>query len=390
MTSQYKRPFPAAEGYGHVVDSGTAGLHITPEQGAVAQDIYQGLQREDYYSSGYDDRAKRMYIGGTHEAAVVEKTTASSYISPPTVAIQETAGVYTIPESDVLAFGQSSSTTACYPGNGSTGHEPPARVSSVNPANRGRPRDSTRRRSRRTASSKPWIPLLVTLADETITAWDVDPKAVDEAVRDFCDNDGVASVKITATGCFVVHVLKSATVVKLQRMKTLLGAAVEVTLSTWYTRNTAKIRSIPLYVSNEEVLNALESVGVMAVRRAVSYTRLDNGDCIETPKNTVILVFAPEVTELPTTVTVEGEEYEIEPCQQVPVQCMNCFAFGHQARRCQSSVRCKLCAGYHHHHACQFSGGYLCVNCGGGHAATYSSCPAKQRAIAELESLQRR
>lgn len=387
--SQYKRPFPAAEGYGHVVDSGTAGSHITPEQEATAQDTYQNLQR-DGSSLGYENTAKRICIREAPEAAVVEATTASSYINPPTVAIQETAGVYTIPESDVLAFGQSSSKTACFLENGSTGHEPPTRVSPVNLANRGKQRGAAGPRPRRSDSSEPWIPLLVTLADETITAWDMEPKAVDEAVRDFCDNDGVASVKITATGCFVVHVLKSATVVKLQRMKTLLGAAVEVTLSTWYTRNMAKIRSIPLYVSNEEVLDALESVGVMAVRRAVSYTRLDNGDCIETPKNTVILVFAPEVTELPTTVTVEGEEYEIEPCQQVPVQCMNCFAFGHQARRCQSSVRCKLCAGYHHHHACQCPGGYLCVNCGGGHAATYSSCPAKQRAIAELKSLERR
>lgn len=390
MTSQYKRPFPAAEGCGHVVDSGMAGLHITPEQGATAQDIYQGLQRENYSSSGYEDTGKRMCIGEAREAAVIEETTASTYINQPTVAIRETADVYTTPQCDVLAFGQSSSTVACFPENGSTGHEPPTRVSRVNPANRGRPRGAAGPRSRRTSSSEPWIPLLVTLADETITAWDMDPKAAEEAVRDFCDNDGVASVKITAMGCFVVHVLKSATVVKLQRMKTLLGAAVEVTLSTWYTRNMAKIRSIPLYVTNEEVLDALESVGVMAVRRAVSYTRLDNGDCIETPKSTVILVFAPEVTELPTTVTVEGEEYEIEPCQQVPIQCMNCFAFGHQARRCQSSVRCKLCAGHHNHHACQFPGGYLCVNCGGGHAATYSSCPAKQRAIAELGALEQR
>ncbi|KAL1478990.1 hypothetical protein MTO96_052240, partial [Rhipicephalus appendiculatus] len=300
-------------------------------------------------------------------------------------AIEETAGVHAAPETTARHFGHSEN-AACSAANGSTGRElgnlvfPPVEL----PNHKSRRKDAEETSPGRT---EPWIPLLITFLDETIKAWDLDPRAVDEAVRDFCGSAGVIAVKNTATGCLVVHLRNGASVVKLQSMKSLLGAAVQVKLSSWYTRNMAKIRSVPLYLKDEEVMDALVSVGVIAARRAVSYTRLDNGGCLETPKNTVILVFDPEVTEIPAIVTIDGEEHEVEPCQRVPIQCMNCFGYGHQARRCKSPARCKLCAGFHHHQQCSCLDGYVCVNCGGGHAATFASCPARERAVAELEGL---
>ncbi|KAL3208874.1 hypothetical protein MRX96_052439 [Rhipicephalus microplus] len=230
------------------------------------------------------------------------------------------------------------------------------------------------------------MPLLVTFVDDDIKAWDLDRTAVDEAVREFCGHQGVIAVKNTATGCFVVHLRNSMSVVKLQSMKSLLGMAVQVKLSRWYTRNMANIRCMPLNVKDEEVMDALLSEGVIAVRRAISYSHLDNSGCIETPKNTVILVFDQKVTVIPTIVMIDGEEYQVKPCQRMPIQCMNCFGYGHQARRCKSPTRCKLCAAFHHHQQCSFLGSNVCVNCGGGHAATFSFCPARERAIAELEA----
>ncbi|KAL3247473.1 hypothetical protein MRX96_057042, partial [Rhipicephalus microplus] len=219
-----------------------------------------------------------------------------------------------------------------------------------------------------------------------IKAWDLDRTAVNEAVREFCVYQGVIAVKNTAAGCFVVHLRNGMSVVKLRSMKSLLGVAVQVKLSSWYMRNMAKIRCMPLYVKDEEVMDALLSVEVIAVRRAISYTRLNNGGSIETLKNTVILVFDPEVTVIPTILMIDRVEHQVNPYQRIPIQCMNCFRYGHQARRCKSPARCKLCAAFHHHQQCSFSGSYVCVNCGGGHAATISSCHARERAIADLEA----
>ncbi|KAL3251926.1 hypothetical protein MRX96_054998 [Rhipicephalus microplus] len=195
---------------------------------------------------------------------------------------------------------------------------------------------------------------MVTFVDDDIKAWDLDRAAVDEAVRELCGHQSVIAVKNTATGCLVVHLRNGMSVIKLQSIKSLLGVAVQVKLFSWYTCDMAKIRCVPLYVKDEEVMDALLSVGVIVVRRAISYNRLENGGCIETSKNTVILVFDPEVTVIPTIVMIDGEEHQVKPCQRMPIQCMNCFGYGHQARRCKSPARCKLCAAFHHHQQCSF------------------------------------
>ncbi|KAH7934885.1 hypothetical protein HPB52_001827 [Rhipicephalus sanguineus] len=386
MTSQHKRRLPASDGYDDFIDFGAPGCHSAPKQSA-AQDDYQGEPRESYSFPDYHDTAKRVRFRGAREAAVFEETRASSYDNAPSATNKEAAGVHTVKETIARHLGNGAN-AACSAANGSTERELGNRVPPpvVVPNHESRSKDAAAPSPRSMGHTEPWIPLLITFVDETITAWDLDPKAVDEAIRDFCGSESVIAVKTTATGCFVVNLRNGASVVKLQSMKSLLGAAVQVKLSSWYTRNMAKIRSIPLYVKDEEVMDALVPIGVIAARRAVAYTRLDNGECLETPKNTVILVFGPEVTAMPATVTIDGEEHEVEPCQRVPIQCMNCFGYGHQARRCGSPARCKLCAGLHHHHQCSCLDGYLCVNCGGGHAATFSSCPARERAIADLEA----
>lgn len=384
MASQLKRRIPTNDGYDYAACSSSgsgSGCHSAPNQ-SEEWAYHQSVPGEHYSFLGYHNYAKRLCHTGTQEAAVVEETRAISFNSAPTGAPERTTGVESVPGTTVDDF-RPDANVACFSADDSAGSEPRTWIPAGELGNPASQQDAVAPSRTLRSVSQPWIPLLISLEDETITAWDLDPKAVEEAVRSVGGNEGVITVKITATGCFVVHVRDSATTLKLQRMKTLLGAAVDVRLSTWYTRNMAKIRTVPLYVTDGEMLEELEPAGVMSARRAVSYTRLDNGTCLESPKSTVILVFAPEVTELPTTVTIDGDRYKVEACQRTAMQCMNCFGFGHQARRCQSAVRCKLCAGFHHHHHCRYLEGYVCVNCGGGHAATYSFCPAKERAVAE-------
>ncbi|KAK8766139.1 hypothetical protein V5799_007080 [Amblyomma americanum] len=219
------------------------------------------------------------------------------------------------------------------------------------------------------------IPMVIRFEDQTIRPWDLEPRSIEEAIGKAAAGD-VLSIKTTASGLLLANVSCSETAVRMQRVKTLLGAAVQVTVSNWYHRNEAMIRGVPFYVTNEQILDALVPYGVMGARRAVSYTRLDNGVCLESPKNTVMLNFTPELAELPATVSLEGEEYRVQTFRRPPMQCMNCFGFEHSAFRCRAETRCKLCAGFHNHRECTATA-YRCVNCDGCHAATYTLCPAK-------------
>ncbi|KAH9380675.1 hypothetical protein HPB48_014597 [Haemaphysalis longicornis] len=222
----------------------------------------------------------------------------------------------------------------------------------------------------------PSIPVMIELLDDTITPWDLDLNAVDKVIRE-TGGDGVLTVKTTCSGDFVVHVCKSEAAVQLQLMTTLLGVKISASLSSYYHENMAKMRGVPLHMTNTQILKSVAPYGVIGARRGHSYTRLDNGSCIEKPKNTIILNFAPHVKELPASLLIEGEWYEVDHCVRNPVQCMNCYGYQHHARQCTSSSRCKLCAGYHFHKECNSFTTYRCVNCNGAHAATYSLCPVK-------------
>ncbi|KAH9380673.1 hypothetical protein HPB48_014595 [Haemaphysalis longicornis] len=230
--------------------------------------------------------------------------------------------------------------------------------------------------SHRRPQGTPSIPVVIELLDDTITPWDLDPNAIEKVIQ-ATGGDGVLKVKTTASGGFVVHVCKSEAAIQLQLMTTLLGVEICASLSSWYHENIAMMRGVPLHMTNRYVLKALEPYGVIGARRATAYTRLDDGSCIETPKGTVILNFAPQVDELPASLLIEGNWYEVEPSVRRPPQCMNCYGYQHHARQCTSPARCKLCAGYHFHKECNSFTTYRCLNCNGAHAATYSLCPVR-------------
>lgn len=63
-----------------------------------------------------------------------------------------------------------------------------------------------------------------------------------------------------------------------------------------------------------------------------------------------------------------------------PVQCYKCQRYGHIAQYCRGPLRCKVCAGPHHHKNCTNRQDPKCANCGNRHAATFSGCQSRKTA----------
>ncbi|KAH6941421.1 hypothetical protein HPB50_017927 [Hyalomma asiaticum] len=58
----------------------------------------------------------------------------------------------------------------------------------------------------------------------------------------------------------------------------------------------------------------------------------------------------------------------------------NCQRYGHLAKNCNGTRRCKIFAEDHHHKDCKSIRQPKCANCNGPHAASYSGCPQNKAA----------
>ncbi|KAL3184213.1 hypothetical protein MRX96_032329 [Rhipicephalus microplus] len=170
--------------------------------------------------------------------------------------------------------------------------------------------------------------------------------------------------------------------VRSQRVRYLDGAPVEVTVPLWHGQNAAKIRRVPTWISDEDMRESLyKSAGVVSVRRLIAYGAPGaEGRRRDKPQTSVVLVFCPELSRLPDSVTLCGVQYNVEPYSLPPTQCMRCQMFGHEVAKCPARVaRCKVCAGPHDYRHCDFRGRRLkCANCEGPHAATFAMCPFRR------------
>uniref|UniRef100_A0A1E1XL83 Putative nucleolar gtpase/atpase n=1 Tax=Amblyomma sculptum TaxID=1581419 RepID=A0A1E1XL83_AMBSC len=219
------------------------------------------------------------------------------------------------------------------------------------------------------------IPVVFKAISSPHTFWHIRSERISRDLDEIV-GDSVVNQKINRAGFLCVNVATAGDAVKLLSIKKLGGVIVEAVLPSMYLRHEAKIRGVPQEYSNKELTEYFSDFGVVAARRQFTYKRLRDGTFEEYPRSSVILTFKPDAT-LPSAVELGSDRYSVEEYIEAPVQCFKCLRFGHSARECVSTSRCKNCGARYCLEDCR-RGKPLCANCFGPHPATYTGCPRRR------------
>ena len=98
------------------------------------------------------------------------------------------------------------------------------------------------------------------------------------------------------------------------------------------------------------------------------------------PKTTMIIVTF-EDDNIPSHVHIENERIPVRPYKQKPLQCYNCFKFGHPSRVCKKDKLCGNCSAPAHGECLLVS---KCINCHESHKSTDKKCEIFQAETAAL------
>ncbi|KAL3192497.1 hypothetical protein MRX96_058918 [Rhipicephalus microplus] len=179
-------------------------------------------------------------------------------------------------------------------------------------------------------------------------------------------------LEVTRKGFLRVAVETTTAASILQDMDNLGGISVQVVLPRGYSDNVAKISNVPLVYTDAQIRKFFAPAGVVSAKRQVAYRTQQDGSIKTIPRDSVLLTFRPE-REIPVRIRpaveyAEAFDYRYFPVRlhvTSPMQCYNCFRYGHMAKHCRRPVRCKVCAGDHSYKDCVSRFGQRCGNCDG-------------------------
>jgi len=123
--------------------------------------------------------------------------------------------------------------------------------------------------------------------------------------------------------------------------------------------------------SNDEILDALRSQGVTAVKHIIAKK---NGK--DEPTNTFILTF--NLPTPPKSVKAAYLKIAVETFVPNPLRCYNCQGFGHGKTTCKRRAACAKCS-QEGHQDTDCHNPQHCANCSGDHSAFSKDCPQWQR-----------
>lgn len=129
------------------------------------------------------------------------------------------------------------------------------------------------------------------------------------------------------------------------------------------------IRGVDSSLSAEQALEKFSAAGVIAVyrcNRVVENSRV--------PTESVIATFAG--TTCPSEIKVWPLIFRVDPLAPRPLQCNNCWRFGHSSGGCKSNQRCCTCGEAHAQKDCTSNEARCCL-CSGEHPANFSNCVAR-------------
>ena len=137
-------------------------------------------------------------------------------------------------------------------------------------------------------------------------------------------------------------------------------------------------------IEEEEILDNLRSEGVLRVERC----HKKRGG-IKVPTHTLFLTF--DNPTLPESIVISCYlKVKVSLFVPRPLQCYNCFGFGHPSAKCKKdNPICGRCGHKAHEGAC--SQAAFCTNCKGNHAPTSRQCPKyKKEALIKKIMVQKR
>lgn len=212
----------------------------------------------------------------------------------------------------------------------------------------------------------------------TLNFWHVNPNRVASEIISTA-KEKVQSFRVNKDGSFSVTVASISSAKHLLSLTSVAGLSVKPSIPESYTRNVGKIRFVPPQYTDHQLLDYLKDFGVLSVRRQQRFKRKEDGTIDTRPATTVILQFRSD-RPMPERIFLGFTSHPVEEYFGPAVRCYNCQRFGHMARNCRQTRRCKICAQDHDHKQCNLLRQPHCANCGGDHAASFSGCPQYKQA----------
>ncbi|XP_077486735.1 uncharacterized protein LOC144098048 [Amblyomma americanum] len=142
------------------------------------------------------------------------------------------------------------------------------------------------------------------------------------------------------------------------------------------------VRGVDSRLSPAETLENLSPAGVIAVHRC---SRMVDGAKI--PTESVIATFAGIFC--PSEIKVWPLVFRVDAFNSRPLQCQNCWRFGHSGKACKSALRCCACGERHCREECPEQQEKCCL-CSGAHSADSPDCPARAQEVQVLELIDKR
>lgn len=138
-------------------------------------------------------------------------------------------------------------------------------------------------------------------------------------------------------------------------------------------------------ISRKEIINVPERTlrEQLAAQGVVAVKRICKGSGSEkVGTSSIILTF--DGTSFPETVKYGLLIFATRPYYPKPLQCYNCYGFGHSRKGCKTKTRCRVCSGTHATEGkCRAKA--FCSNCRGNHQPDYRKCPTYKREAGVLK-----
>lgn len=168
---------------------------------------------------------------------------------------------------------------------------------------------------------------------------------------------------------YVLEVSDPADVAKLKQI-TELSSGIKVRVGAHPSLN--RVRCV---FSSKDIINVSEKVlkEHFATQGVVDVHRICRGKG-EGKVNTSSVVLTCEGTSFPETVKFGLLRIRTRAYYALPLQCYNCYGYGHGRAGCKNKARCRVCSGVHEiAEKCRAKA--FCSNCRGNHQPTNRKCP---------------
>ena len=97
-------------------------------------------------------------------------------------------------------------------------------------------------------------------------------------------------------------------------------------------------------------------------------------------------IFTFNTDQVPDFLYIDRERFHVKQYKHRPLQCFNCFGYGHSSKRCTKQRSCAACSFPQHEGEC--TNPIVCVNCKGNHNAINKECEAFKSELIAIEKAQ--